>query len=104
MIQKGKKLEAELAALCDRNRDGSYVTQANRRSILQQMSDDLARANFDVRKMSASDIKGRHVRALLDVWRRNELSTATIKNRLSVLRWWAEKIGNPGAVWTNEKF
>lgn len=104
MIQfRGKKLEGELAALCDRNRDGSYSTQHNRRAILEQMANDLARANFDIRKMSAGDLKGRHVRALLDVWKRNELATATIKNRLSVLRWWAEKVGNPGAVWSNEK-
>ena len=65
MIQRGKKLEAELAALCDRNRDGSFSTQSNRRAILEQMANDLARANFDIRKMSAHDIKGRHVSCLL---------------------------------------
>ncbi len=92
-----------MAALCDRNRDGSFSTQSNRRAILEQMANDLARANFDIRKMSAHDIKGRHVRALVNVWQAKELSTATMKNRLAVLRWWADKVGNPGAVWSNEK-
>lgn len=95
------KLHTELFGICDRNRDGSHATQANRRAILRQFVDDLARAGFNVRAMSSSDLKGRHVNALLKGWKAKGISIATIKNRMAVLRWWAEKIGNKGAVKTN---
>ncbi|WP_238582898.1 phage integrase N-terminal domain-containing protein [Isoalcanivorax pacificus] len=46
--------------------------------------------------MKASSLKGKHVQALLDRWQGEGLSSGTIKNRLSHLRWWAEKIGESG--------
>lgn len=96
------RLHDELSAICDRNRDGSFSTQANRRSILRQFADDLISTGFNAKRITAADLKGRHVNALLNRWREQELSVATIKNRMAVLRWWAEKIGNPGAVKTND--
>jgi hypothetical protein len=97
------RLHNELFAICDRNRDGSFSTQANRRAILRQFADDLARAGFNIRQMSARDLKGRHVGALLRRWQAESLAVSTIKNRMAVLRWWAEKIGNPGAVKSNDE-
>lgn len=52
--------------------------------------------------MSAKDLKGRHVGALLRRWQTEGLPIFTIKNRMVVLRWWAEKIGNPGAIMSDE--
>ena len=52
--------------------------------------------------MQAQDLKGRHVGALLRHWQAEGLAVSTIKNRMSVIRWWAEKIGNPGAVKSND--
>jgi len=46
----------------------------------------------------ASSLKGKHVQALLDCWQTEGLSSGTIKNRLSHLRWWAEKIGKVGIL------
>ena len=37
-------------------------------------------------------------RQLLDRWQGEGLSSGTIKNRLSHLRWWAEKIGKSGIL------
>lgn len=96
------RLHNDLFAICDRNRDGSFSTQANRRTLLRQFADDLARAGFNIRQMGAQDLKGRHVGALLRHWQAENLAVSTIKNRMSVLRWWAEKVGNPGAVKSNE--
>nr|WP_302227065.1 integrase domain-containing protein [Azotobacter vinelandii]WKN21088.1 integrase domain-containing protein [Azotobacter vinelandii] len=50
------------------------------------------------RQMKASSIKGKHVQALLERWQGEGLSSGTIKNRLSHLRWWAEKIGKSGIL------
>lgn len=92
----------DLHALCKRNHDGSFATQSNRKSMLEMFVKQLARAGFNVKRMNASDLKGRHVNALLNKWKEENISTATIKNRMSVIRWWAEKIGNPGAVKSND--
>ena len=48
--------------------------------------------------MKASSLKGKHVQALLERWQGEDLSSGTIKNRLSHLRWWAEKIGKAGIL------
>lgn len=85
-----------LRQLCRRNRDGSHNTQADRVRSLALAAHQLHEAGF--RQMKASSLKGKHVLALLDRWQREGLSSGTIKNRLSHLRWWAEKIGKAGIL------
>ncbi len=97
------RLHFELSEICSRNRDGSYSTQANRKAILNQFADDLKKSGFNVQKMKAEDLKGRHVNALLQHWRNEGIAVSTIKTRMAALRWWAEKIGNPGAVKSNDE-
>ena len=97
------RLHNDLFAICDRNRDGSFATQSNRRAILRQFADDLSLSGFNIKLMGAQDLKGRHVGALLRRWQAEGLAVSTIKNRMAVLRWWAEKIGNPGAVKSNDE-
>lgn len=94
-------LRDELRSLTKHNKDGSFATQANRKSMLELFSKQLSVIGFDIRLLKASDLKGRHVNALLKLWNKEGISTATIKNRMSILRWWAEKVGNPGAVRSN---
>lgn len=48
--------------------------------------------------MRASSLKGKHVEVLLQRWQAEGLSAGTLKNRLSHLRWWAEKIGKAGIL------
>ncbi|RZT76215.1 integrase-like protein [Azospira oryzae] len=85
-----------LRQLCQRNRDGSHNTQADRMRSLSLAARQLREAGF--RQMKASSLKGKHVQALLDRWQGEGLSSGTIKNRLSHLRWWAEKIGKAGIL------
>lgn len=95
------KLQQDFHNLSLRNRDGSFATQANRRAMLNMFSDQLGRSGFKIR---ADELKGRHVNALLRVWRAEGVTDATIKNRMAVVRWWAEKVGNPGAVKSNQEY
>jgi len=81
---------------CQRNRDGSHATQADRMQILTLVARQLREAGF--RQMTSSSLNGKHIQALLGRWQRENLSTGTIKNRLSHLRWWAEKIGKAGIL------
>lgn len=85
-----------LRQLCQRNRDGSHTTQADRMRSLSLAARQLREAGFQ--QMKTSSLKGKHVQALLDRWQGEGLSPGTIKNRLSHLRWWAEKIGKAGIL------
>jgi integrase len=85
-----------LRVLCQRNRDGSYATQADRLRTLTLASRQLKEAGF--RRMRASSLKNKHVEALLGRWQADGLSAGTLKNRLAHLRWWAEKVGRAGIM------
>lgn len=85
-----------LRQLCQRNRDGSHATQADRLRALTLVSRQLSEAGF--RQMRASSLKGKHVEALVERWQAEGLSAGTLKNRLAHLRWWAEKVGKAGII------
>jgi site-specific recombinase XerC len=81
-------LTYSLRQLCNRNRDGSHATQVDRSRALGLMARQLREAGF--RQMTATSLKGKHVQTLVNRWQREGLSTGTVKNRISTLRWWAE--------------
>ncbi|MFC3076134.1 phage integrase N-terminal domain-containing protein [Shinella pollutisoli] len=89
-------LTYELKQLCRRNKDGGAMTQAQRMGSLAAIARQLKQAGF--RNMHTSSLKGKHVDALLERWEGGNLSAGTIKNRLSHLRWWAEKVGKAGVI------
>ncbi|MEO0973631.1 MAG: phage integrase N-terminal domain-containing protein [Pseudomonadota bacterium] len=91
-----RDLNYDLKRLGDRNRDGSYATQANRSRMLGQMADQLHELGY--KHLRAPELKGRHVNALVERWQEDGLSAATIKNRMAALRWWAEKVGRASVV------
>ncbi|EAS0615998.1 hypothetical protein E8Q24_27445 [Salmonella enterica] len=99
-----KRLNYELRNMWKRNREGARTTQKNRYNILQLVANQLAEVGFQTREMSVHDLKGRHVNRLVALWKKQGISDVTMKNRLAVVRWWAEKTGNPGAVKTNEEY
>jgi site-specific recombinase XerC len=73
-----------LRQLCQRNRDGSFATQADRQRSLVLMARQLREAGF--RQMRALSLKGKHVDVLLQRWKAEGLSAGTLKNRLAHLR------------------
>lgn len=89
--------------LCNKNREKSKATQANRKAMLKLFAKQLGAIGYDVKKMTPYDLKGRHVNKLLEQWRKDGVSTGTIKNRMATLRWWAEKVNNSGAVKSNSE-
>ena len=46
----------------------------------------------------AGSLKPKHVAALVAHWKGSGISDATIKNRMSWVRWWAMKTSKPGLV------
>src|SRR5438034_6523451 len=91
-----RDLNYALKQLCQRNRDGSFATQADREHLLDQIADQLHEMGF--RHMDAQSLKPKHVEKLIERWLAEKLSPGTIKNRMSALRWWAEKIGKENIV------
>lgn len=72
------------------NRHGSHSTQAGRREILTQFANELVQLGYGLRDIRGLKLK--HIQAILKSWQANNLSPATIKNRMSVLRFLCEKI------------
>ena len=94
--QKKINLGKELRKLCERNRDGSFATQAARRHILTMCAEQLKEAGFY--NLAPSGLKQKHVKTLVDKWLAEEKTPGAIKNRMAQLRWWAEKIGKPNVI------
>lgn len=97
-------LEYQFNQMCNKHRDGSHATQANRKAMLKMIAEQLKSCGYNTHRMTPNDLKGRHVNKLLELWRKDGVSTGTIKNRMVVVRWWAKKIGNAGAVKTNDTY
>ena len=91
-----RDLNYQLKTLCRNNRDGSYATQAQRQSMLELISNQLHELGF--RQMSAQSLKPKHVEALIKQWQEAHLAVATIKNRMTALRWWATKVNRQNVI------
>ncbi len=89
-------LEYRLLQLTRRNRDGAYATQRDRRKILVLAARQLHRT-LNFRLPHERSLKPKHIQALVSHWQQT-VSVATQKNRLAVLRWWAEKVGKGNIV------
>jgi site-specific recombinase XerC len=91
-----KDLNYQLKELCRRNRDGGYATQAGRGRMLDLIATQLHELGY--RGMRPASLKPKHVDALVSHWREQGISTGTLKNRLSAVRWWAGKVNKHGVV------
>ena len=91
-----KDLNYQLSKLCRDNRDGGFSTQATRSRLLDLIANQLLALGF--RRMQSTSLKPKHVDALLAKWREQGISTGTLKNRLSALRWWAKKVNKPSII------
>jgi len=89
-------LNYELKQLCARNRDGSFATQHDRERILTLIANQLREMGFV--NMHVQSLKPKHVENLVERWKAEGLGTGTLKNRMSELRWWAEKNGKANVV------
>ena len=91
-----RDLKYQLKQLCHRNRNGSYATQAKRMHNLMLIAYQLYGLGF--RGMKPRSLKQKQVDALFKDWLRQGLAVGTIKNRMAVLRWWAEKADRRNVV------
>ena len=91
-----RDLNYQLKELCRTNRDGSYATQAQRLWMLTLIANQLH--EFGFRQMTAQSLKPKHVEALIKHWLDTKLAVATIKNRMTALRWWSQKVNRENVI------
>lgn len=91
-----KDVDFQLKQMCARNQDGSFATQHDRARALALMAGQLRELGFV--HLRADSLRPKHVDALVKRWNAEGIATGTIKNRMAVLRWWAEKIGKQNVV------
>jgi len=91
-----RDLNYQLKLLCKHSHEGSFETRVGRERQLSAIANQLHELGF--RQLRATSLKRKHVQALVDHWLAQNLSPGTIKNRMSCLRWWAEKVNRRAVV------
>lgn len=91
-----RDLNYQLKLLCKHSHEGSFETRVGRERQLSAIANQLHDLGF--RQLKATSLKQKHVQALVDQWLGQNLSAGTIKNRMSCLRWWAEKVNKRAVV------
>ena len=91
-----RNLNYQLKILCRHSHEGSFETRVGRERQLTAIANQLHELGF--RQLQATSLKQKHVRALVEHWKGQNLSAGTIKNRMSCLRWWAEKVNRRAVV------
>lgn len=97
-----RDLNYQLKQMCQRNRDGSYSTQANRARMLNQIANQLQEMGY--RRMTTRSLKPKHVDALVRRWLSEGMAPGTIKNRMNCLRWWAAKVDRRNVIARSNEF
>ena len=95
-------LNHQLKTLCKNNREGSYGTQVQRERDLTLIANQLHELGY--RGINSHSLKPKHVEALVGHWVENEVTTGTIKNRMSAVRWWARKVNRQNVVARSNDF
>ncbi|WP_326536311.1 phage integrase N-terminal domain-containing protein [Pseudorhodoferax sp.] len=91
-----RDLNHDFKLLCQRNRDGSMATQHDREVILSLVADQLHEGGFH--HLRAQGMRTKHIDYLVERWHETGIAAGTFKNRMSALRWLAEKIGKQNIV------
>lgn len=91
-----RDLNYQLKMLCKHSHEGSFETRVGRERQLSAIANQLHDLGF--RQLKVTSLKQKHVQALVDLWLQQNLSPGTVKNRMSCLRWWAEKVNKRAVV------
>lgn len=97
-----RNLNFDIKQLCVRNKDGSYSTQAARLKILNLAANQIHDLGY--RNLKLTNLKPKHIEALIGKWQDEKLSAGTIKNRMSSLRWVAEKLNKASLIAKDNDF
>lgn len=92
-------LKYQMKGLMNHNRDGSFGVQRARSANLLLIANQIKEGGYKIEY--PSQLKQKHIAYLVERWQSEKLAPGTIKNRLSHLRWVAEKINKTAVVKSN---
>jgi len=95
-VPRRHQLEHDIRAMCRRNPQGPHITQIDRKCTLLLCAAQLFQQG--VQRKRAVNLNADDIRTLVNAWHAERLTAATIRNRLSYLRWLARKIGKPQLI------
>lgn len=84
-----------MSYLISRHKEGSIKTHRDRQVNLQAMAKELKN---DFRLSKLDNLKQKHVVHLVGKWKESGVAVSTIKNRVSQLRWVAEKLDKTNMI------
>ncbi len=93
---KQESIHIQLSRILIANKDGSFSTQAARHDNLMAAMSDLHRLGYS--NLKITNLRTTHIKALATDWIGKSLSSGTIKNRVSHLRWLAKKLNKQNIV------
>jgi hypothetical protein len=94
------QLKRSIHQMLERNKDGSYASQADRKRILNRFAEDLVKLGYKLPHING--LKNKHILVVVEKWQKDQLSNATLKNQTSALRFLAEKINKSNIVPSND--
>ncbi len=97
-----RDLNFQLKTLCITHKEDSFRTRSDRAKQLHLIANQLHELGF--RQMVTTSLKEKHVVALIERWQQEGLSEGSIKNRMTVLRWWASKVNMPVIAKHNDHY
>jgi hypothetical protein len=98
-MSKKHQLQQSIYLILKHSREGSPGAQSERYHKLLQFAADINQLGFSLKHIQG--LKEKHIRAVVSQWQQQKLTNATIKNRMSAIRYLAEKISKPSIVPSN---
>jgi site-specific recombinase XerC len=93
-------LQHSIKQILLRSHEGSINARANRYTILMKFAADTVDSGYKLRHVQG--LKQKHIEVAVQAWQKQGLTSGTIKNRLSALRFLAEKINKANIVPSND--
>ncbi len=93
-------LQRSITQVLKSARMGSYETQDARKKILNLFANDLVKLGYGLRRIQG--LQEKHITAVVKYWMKNNIQTATLKNRTSVLRFLCQCINKPSIIKSNQ--
>ncbi len=101
MVSAKTKAIYYLKQLLKNDNTGSYATRYDRERLLITFVNDLNKVGY--KGFNIKNLKGKHIEAIVNYWKKEQLGNATIKNRLAAIRHFANLINKSTAIPTNSE-
>lgn len=93
-------LQYSIKQVLFRSHEGSLNARADRYTLLMKFAADTVDSGYKLRHVLG--LKQKHIEAAVQAWQKQNIKVGTIKNRLSAIRFLAEKIGKANIVPSNK--